>query len=71
MMAPDKQTRKWQTRFAVLWLFLTVIIIIWFIDLSWWWKSSDFEYVDKRLNIIQRIVMISGVSFSLIFMALE
>lgn len=66
----DKGSRDLQKKFALIWLVLTGLAVWWFIDKSWGMSSSDLTFIDKRLNIITSIIVISGVSFSVVFFAL-
>ena len=68
--ASDKRTRTRQGKFALLWLGLTLLAIYWFIDQSWGMTNADLDWLDRRLRIVQSIVVVSGVSFSVVFLAL-
>ncbi len=69
-MSLDRRMKTLQGRFALFWIALTVLIIYWFVTQSQVMSGSDLGYIDQRLDIIQSIVVISGVSFSVVFLAL-
>lgn len=66
----DEGSRDLQKKFALVWFGLTILAIWWFLDRSWGMSDSDLGWLGRRLEIIQNIVVISGVSFGVVFFAL-